>query len=66
MNPYLIHGALTAAVQRWPDRVAIRAEGRSLTYGELDVAADRVAGALAAMGVTVGDRVQRPLPPDAP
>ena len=57
MNPYLIHGALTAAAQRWPDRVAVRAEGRSLTYGGLDVAADRVAGALAAMGVTVGDRV---------
>jgi amino acid adenylation domain-containing protein len=57
MNPYLIHRALSAAVQRWPDKVAVRAEGRSLTYGELDVAADRVAGALSAMGVTVGDRV---------
>jgi amino acid adenylation domain-containing protein len=54
---YLVHGALSAAAQRWPDKVAVRAEARSLTYGELDVAADRVAGALADMGVTGGDRV---------
>jgi acyl-CoA synthetase (AMP-forming)/AMP-acid ligase II len=54
---YLVHQALSAAAQRWPDKVAVRAEGRSLTYGQLEVAADRVAGALAAMGISGGDRV---------
>jgi non-ribosomal peptide synthetase component F len=57
MTRHLVHGALSAATQRWPDKVAVRAEGRSLTDGQLAVAADRVAGALAAMGVTGGDRV---------
>ena len=57
MTRYLIHEALADAAQRWPDKTAARAEGRSLTYGELDLAADRVAGALAAMGVAGGDRV---------
>jgi amino acid adenylation domain-containing protein len=54
---HLVHGALWTAAQRWPNKVAVRADGRSLTYGQLDVAADRVAGALAAMGVSGGDRV---------
>jgi amino acid adenylation domain-containing protein len=57
MNHYLIHRLLADASQRSPDKVAVCADGRSLTYAELEVAADRVAGALAGMGVVRGDRV---------
>jgi long-chain acyl-CoA synthetase len=40
-----------------PDLPALIFHGRSLSYGELDDLADRVAGALAGVGVTKGDRV---------
>ncbi|MGK5110408.1 amino acid adenylation domain-containing protein [Geodermatophilus sp. CPCC 205506] len=57
MSHHLIDGLLADAGQRWPDATAVRAESASLTYAELDTAADRVAGALADMGVARGDRV---------
>jgi long-chain acyl-CoA synthetase len=40
-----------------PDRTALVMEDRSLTYAELDQAAGRLAGALAARGVMPGDRI---------
>ncbi|MBE7247099.1 MAG: AMP-binding protein, partial [Actinomycetospora chiangmaiensis] len=40
-----------------PDRVALVTEDRTLTYAELDRAAARLSGALAARGVAPGDRV---------
>ena len=40
-----------------PDRVALVMEDRTLTYAELDRAAARLSGALAARGVAPGDRV---------
>ena len=40
-----------------PDRIAVTALGQRLTYGELDVLADRVALGLLARGVAPGDRV---------
>jgi long-chain acyl-CoA synthetase len=48
---------------RWfPEHPAILFEGAALTYRELDVQASRLANALAAHGVTRGDRVALYLP----
>jgi O-succinylbenzoic acid--CoA ligase len=54
---------LTQAARRRPDHPALRAEGRTLTYGELYAAAARVARRLANAGVRSGDRVATTLPP---
>src|SRR5688572_6155373 len=43
---YCLHGLLQASFQRFSQRVAIRQEGRSITYAELDAAADRAAALL--------------------
>jgi o-succinylbenzoate---CoA ligase len=54
---------LTHAARTRPDHPALDAEGRTLTYGELGVAAARTARRLAALGVGGGDRVATALPP---
>jgi O-succinylbenzoic acid--CoA ligase len=54
---------LTQAARQRPDHPALRAEGRTLTYGALDAAAARVARRLAGLGVRSGDRVATTLPP---
>jgi o-succinylbenzoate---CoA ligase len=54
---------LTQAARRRPDHPALDAEGRTLTYGELGVAAARTARRLIALGVGGGDRVATALPP---
>lgn len=52
ISDYVVHWAgLT------PDRVAIRFEGRSWTYAELEAEVDRWAAALVAQGIAPGDRV---------
>lgn len=48
---------LDASVRRWPDRVAIVAGDRELTFRELDEASNRLARGLVAAGVETGDRV---------
>lgn len=49
---------LERAASRWPDRPAVEAEdGRTLTYAQLDRAADRLDARLARYGVGRGDRV---------
>src|SRR3954470_1372665 len=48
---------LTASAARVPERTAIRFFGRSITYRELDDAANRFANALIALGIKNGDRV---------
>ena len=52
-----IPGLFAAQVARTPETVAIRFEGRSMTYRELDEAANRVAHLLAGHGVGPGQRV---------
>ena len=52
-----LHAALAHAAARYPDRVAIRFFGRSVTFRELDELANRFANALIALGVKPGDRV---------
>jgi O-succinylbenzoic acid--CoA ligase len=47
-----------------PDRVALVGPGGSLTYRELDAAADAAAAALGELGVRPGDRVAACLPND--
>src|SRR4051794_23364191 len=44
------------AIER-PTAVAVRSEGRDVTYGELDALAEGVARALASRGLESGDRV---------
>jgi amino acid adenylation domain-containing protein len=53
----LVNGLLTASAERHPDRVAVRDRGRSLTYAELEVRANRLAHVLRETGVAPGDRV---------
>jgi amino acid adenylation domain-containing protein len=52
----LLLPALSAAASR-PDALAVSAENGSLTYAELDRLANRMARALASLGVSRGDRV---------
>jgi amino acid adenylation domain-containing protein len=59
---YLLHRLLSDAARAEPDRDAVRFAGRSMTYGELDVASNGLARALIAAGVRRGDRVAILLP----
>ncbi|HEU5321077.1 MAG TPA: AMP-binding protein, partial [Methylomirabilota bacterium] len=59
---YLLQQLVTAAAERGPDRVAVRARGRHLTYADLETAANRLARLLREAGVAGGDRVGLWLP----
>lgn len=48
---------LRADAREHPDKAAILYYGRAVTYRELDESSDRVANALAGMGIRKGDRV---------
>jgi len=55
--PKSISQAFDEAAARAPERPAVVFYGRSITYGELREASDRLAAALARLGVRKGDRV---------
>jgi amino acid adenylation domain-containing protein len=54
---YLLQQLLTDAAQRQPDKPAVRARGRSLTYAELDTRSSQLAHLLRDRGIRRGDRV---------
>ena len=54
---YLLQQLLTESVHRHPDKPAVRARGRSLTYGELDLRSSQLARLLRERGIERGDRV---------
>lgn len=54
---YLLHQILPISAARFPDRDAVRMDGRSMTYAELDQLTNQVARQLHAVGVKRGDRV---------
>src|ERR1700733_1592514 len=54
---YLLHRLLTEAAARQPQRPAVASDGSVLTYGELDRLSNKMARALARLGVAPGDRV---------
>ena len=53
---------LEEIVRRYRKREAVRFEGAVYTYQQLDESANRVAGALAELGISKGDRVAMMLP----
>jgi amino acid adenylation domain-containing protein len=55
--PFALHHYLERAAVDRPDRVAVRCRDRSLSYSELDRAADSIAATLIDAGVQHGDRV---------
>jgi L-proline---[L-prolyl-carrier protein] ligase len=57
MSASRLEHLLREAARRSPSHPAIRAGDDAISYRQLDAAADRVAAALAAQGVGIGDRV---------
>jgi acyl-CoA synthetase (AMP-forming)/AMP-acid ligase II len=53
---------LRRAARRWPDREALRAGDRAVTFGELERRVNRLARLLGRLGVRRGDRVATNLP----
>lgn len=53
---------LDDAAARWPDRAAVADATATLTYGQLDAAAERAAASLHRLGIVPGDRVLLQLP----
>jgi amino acid adenylation domain-containing protein len=57
VTPYLLHHLLEEAARRAPERCALIDRKVRWTYADLEASAERLADALAALGVGVGDRV---------
>jgi len=53
----LLQSFLEHSASRFPDKTALVGDGQRLNYAELEIAANRLAHALAAYGVRRGDRV---------
>jgi len=57
-----VHSILDATAAEFPDKAACFYLGREISYGELKLLSDRLAAALADLGVRKGDRVATILP----
>ncbi|HEY7151651.1 MAG TPA: AMP-binding protein [Solirubrobacterales bacterium] len=66
MSVRTIADDLSSAAERAPDHVALIAQDREVSYGELDRLAGGFAAGLAELGVARGDRVAMLLPNDVP
>ncbi|RYF33811.1 MAG: long-chain fatty acid--CoA ligase [Comamonadaceae bacterium] len=58
----LVTSLLAESATRWPDRTALRFEGRAFTYAEFDALTDRMAQGLQRLGVQPGTHVGLYLP----
>ena len=65
MPPGTIAEVLAPALAEAPDRPALVAPDRTLSYAELDAEANRAAGALRDLGLRRGDRIAVSLPNDS-
>jgi amino acid adenylation domain-containing protein len=54
---YLLQQLLATSAERYPDKPAVEARGRSLTYAELETRSNQLAHLLRERGVRRGDRV---------
>jgi amino acid adenylation domain-containing protein len=54
---YLLQQLLAASAERYPDKAAVHARGRTLTYAELETRSSQLAHLLGERGVRRGDRV---------
>jgi amino acid adenylation domain-containing protein len=52
-----LHQRFSAVARRQPQRIAVRADGDDISYGQLDAESDRVGAALRERGIAPGDRV---------
>ncbi|MFI5063461.1 MAG: AMP-binding protein, partial [Streptosporangiales bacterium] len=52
-----LHELVTEAAAQYPDRVAVAGPGGPVCYGELDRAANGLAGRLIELGASHGDRI---------
>jgi len=57
-----VHSLLDATAAEFPDRAACFYLGKEISYGEMKLLSDRLAAALADLGVTKGDKVATVLP----
>ena len=54
---YLLHARFDAQAARTPDRIAIRDPARAISYRDLELESDRIAGALVARGIGSGSAI---------
>ncbi|HWO37298.1 MAG TPA: AMP-binding protein, partial [Candidatus Acidoferrum sp.] len=54
---YILQQLLSSSASRYPDKIAVSARGRSLSYRELEERSNQLAHLLRERGVAKGDRV---------